>query len=181
MDWSTIEQGIQAWAAAGSGLPDGRVIWSLQSGDRPATPYIALRLTAVRVVGTDWNEAVDAASPTSGAEIEHRARGHRRALLEVQAHGGPAHGAGSAVALLERLQARSVLPTVRDALVDAGVGLGRFEGVTSLDGMVGDATLESRAAFEVPIFLASEVSEFGTYIEHVELENETTGESFEVP
>lgn len=56
---TAIEQAIAAWVKAGSGLATGQVIWAQQAGPRPATPYIALRISDETPIGHDWADVVE--------------------------------------------------------------------------------------------------------------------------
>lgn len=58
MQWSTIEDAIHDWIAAGSGLANDHVIWADQGGPRPVGPYIAMRLSVMQR-GRDWLDRVD--------------------------------------------------------------------------------------------------------------------------
>lgn len=57
--WFTVQNALQAWVSASTGIPSSRVIWSQQNGPRPAAPYITLRLNNIRRIGQDWLQAVD--------------------------------------------------------------------------------------------------------------------------
>lgn len=54
--WTTVEDAIHAWVAAGSGLAATSVVWEAQQGPRPAGPYISMRLGGVEAQGRDWVE-----------------------------------------------------------------------------------------------------------------------------
>jgi len=182
--WTTVENALHAWAVAGSGLATAQVIWALQRGPRPTSAYIALRLTSIARIGHDWLDVLDVDDPDPGEEIEHRARGMRDVAFSVQAFGGidgAATGATSPVALLEGMVAAVRLPSVRSALQAAKVGVGAIGPVQSLDGLLGRADQEPRALVEMRLHLPSELSDLGTYIEYVELNNQTTGSITWVP
>lgn len=171
MNWTTIERALHAWAVSSSGLPADRVIWSLQSGGRPAPPYLVLRIMSLVPTGQDWVGVTTVSNPVAGQEIEHKQRGGRRGVLSLQVFASPATGVMAAVSLLEQVIGKSRLPTVRDILATAKIGLGSFEPITSLDELIG-STLECRAVVEVPIFTVAETTEFGTNVETVEVTNQ---------
>lgn len=179
--WSTVQSAIRAWAVSGSGLPSGQVIWGQQSGPRPAQPWISLRVMSVRKIGQDTVTVADASSPSAGAEIEITATGQRDVTLEMQCFGLAGQGANAPVALLEGIAAAASLPVRRDALNTAGIGLLGIQPITSIDGLTSVAAFEPRGIMLVRLLLSSEVSEFATYIETVEIEDLTTGNTFEVP
>ncbi len=116
-----------------------------------------------------------------GSEILLYARGMREVTLALQCFGGSAAGSSSAMALLNAVVGYAELETQRAAFHAAGIGMARFDRVRSLDGMLGATVYESRAILECTFFLAEEVSEQTTYIDYVELENETTETTTFVP
>lgn len=177
IEWTTVEDAIAAWVRASTGLPPGKVIWSGQEGDRPHPPFVAISVERVRPIGTDWQEAVPAANPSPGQELEHRSRGVRELLLGMQCFAPPrsgATGAQSAVALLERVVAAAALPSRRAALGAAGVGVVGFGPILPIHGVIGSSVLEPRATLEVRCHIGSEVSEFSTFVEAAHLTNELT-------
>jgi hypothetical protein len=139
--------------------------------------------------GTGSHTLVDTATTThAGAEIISRARGTRTATVSIQAFpaAGVVGGATSARALLELVRAHAALPTRREALRVAGIGLAPLGAVSSIDGVIGSALFEPRATLEATLHLASEVTETGTYIEsallqRVDEDGDPAGDEFEVP
>lgn len=63
-----------------------------------------------------------------------------------------------------------MLPSIADPLDTAEIGIGSFDDVQSIDGIVNSTILEPRALLSIQLFLAQEKTETGTYIETVELE-----------
>ena len=165
MTWADILEALRVWVASASGVT---AIFARQEGARPASPYITISVSTRRI-GQDWLDVEDADTPTAGAEIVHRARGQRELTITLQAFGGPV-GETAPAALLELVQAKSILPTPRDALNAAGIGIGTFGPVRVFDTLRNGDVLETRASMEVRGFIASEVSETGTYIETVDLD-----------
>lgn len=182
INWATIENALHAWVVAGSGLPAEKVIWAQQDAPRPAPPFIAMRLRNPQRIGQDWLDVVDA-GVTPGQEIQIKSRGTRTMTLSLQAFSAASTGINAAVMQLDAVRSVSNLPTVRDALNTAGLGLGPFEGVQSLDGVLSESVFEPRATMGALLFLSSEVSEFATYIETAEITNEIESPDvvFEVP
>lgn len=139
--------------------------------------------------GTGTHTLVDTADTVrQGAEMEYVAGGVREILLSVQCFAGVTSGdvaspvgATSPRATLETLRAKSVLPSVRATLLDAGLGLADFGPVQDF-GTAMDATIfEPRAQANVRLLAQSEVRESGTIIETFEVDNDLTGSSFWVP
>lgn len=167
--WSTIEDAIATWVALSGATP----VWSAQPrAPRPAPPIVRMALDGVGVNGHDWIDVADAAAPTAGAEIEHTVRGMRTLVLTLQAFATVGTGALAAHALLEKVIASARLPTARDALRAAKVGIGEIGKIKRIDGVINSVTFEPRAVVEIVLHTVSELAETGTYIETVE----STGE-----
>jgi hypothetical protein len=181
MQWSTIEDGIHAWVTSGSGLAASKVIWAQQDAPRPAAPYIAIRVQSVRAMGQDWIDIEDAADPQPGAEINHVARGMRELTVTLQAFGTAGIGSSSPTALLSRVVSAMRLPTSADALRAAGFSVGTVDPILSLDAVRGFSVFEPRAILTLRGFAVSEMTESGTYIEFLEVENLDTGDVFAIP
>jgi hypothetical protein len=184
MNWTAIENALHAWAVAGSGYAAQKVIWSMQEGPRPTGPYIALRLATIDGIGQDWTDYENIDEPEEGAELRVYARGMREATLTFQAFAGVdgvSTGAAMPLAVLNAVTSAAKLPSVRSALQAAGVGIGEINAAQALEGSLGQAVLEPRAVMEARLFLASEIQETATYIQHVRLENISTGASTWVP
>lgn len=186
IDWEAVETAIQNWVEAGSGYPDANVLWAQQSPPRKDQPFVLLEVRSLRVVGQDWvtvRDAPDAEGeeePTPGAEIEHVVGGTRELVLAVSVFGGEAIGPLSSAGVLSRILTAASLPAIREALNAAGVGIGGFGHVTTMV-EIADSLVEPRAVCDVRLHLAEELVGTDTFIERVEIENLTTGESTEVP
>lgn len=59
LGWAAVEDAIQAWMVAGSGLAADHVIWTQQTAPRPTGEYIAMRLSGPMGVGRDWIDRYD--------------------------------------------------------------------------------------------------------------------------
>lgn len=136
---------------------------------------LALAGTAIDLAdaGTGVHTLADtAATVHAGAEVEYRVRGQRRASLTLQAFNGAATGDTSPAWLLDTVIAKARLPSVRQALNAAGVGIASFGPVQSIDGVLGSADFEPRATLAVSLHLTAEVSEFSTFIERIQMQGE---------
>lgn len=177
--WATVETAIQNWVETASGLADNKVIWADQDGGRQATPYMTIRMGDLVAVGTgDEVEQIFDEEADAGEEIEHRIHGQRELHVTVQAF-GPVVGASSARALLSKVQAALSLPSVRETLRAAGLtafDAGKIQNISALLG----ADFEGRAVLDVRFYIAESVSEFTTYIEHVEVTDTSTDETFTI-
>ncbi len=186
---------------------DGPLRWTttgtLPAPLAPATDYWVIKVSAnaiklaasfadamaaspVAINLTDTGTGTHTLSDTSvtrraGAEILHTGRGTRRATLSIQAFAADAVGATSPRAYLEALRASAVLPSQKARLEDASIGLAPLGPVTAIDGIIGSSLFDPRATLEATLFLVSEVSESGTYIETVQVTNLDTSAVFDVP
>jgi len=170
--WNTIETAIAYWARTGSGLPTGKVIWAKQNGPRPANPYIALSILAIQRTGHDHVNVEDNPSPASGAEIIHYVRGPRKITVTMQCFSNTALGISGSAQILDSVMSAVKLPSVQDALRTAGVGVASFDPIQPLGSAMNSAVFEPRALLTARCFIASEISETGTYIETVEATND---------
>lgn len=170
--WTTIEDALHAWVHAASGLAADRVIWVDQGGPRPVGTYIAMRLTSLRQVSDDWTVTEEADDPQPGAELARHARGHRVVTLGLQCF---ADATAAAKVLADVIAA---IPLHADALDVAGIGVGPIGTMARVDQGGAGRLLDSRAAIDVDLHLASEVSDTITNIEHVQvtLDEPTVGE-----
>jgi hypothetical protein len=152
--WTTVETALHAWIVASSGLAANHVIWAQQNGPRPDGAFITMRLTTVRSVGKDWLEAIE----TAGL-VTMRARGIRQGILSIQCFGGAAVGSAGSTQILDLVVSKSTLPSIRDALQLAGIGLAKLGAVLSTDGVINTTVFEPRATLEARFFLSQEVTE----------------------
>lgn len=180
ISWKTVEDALHNWVVVGSGLDTQHVIWSRQSAPRPTPPYIAMSIANISQVGQDWIKVEDNVGGEAGEEVIHKARGQRKISLSLQCFGGESSGDASSYSVLELVRSKSRLPTIRDSLRNAGVGILSIGQITSLDGIVGVVKFEPRATLESLLILSSEVTELGTYIETVKVTNEITDNTFTV-
>lgn len=162
-----IETAIAAWTAAGSGLAADHVWWAGQGQPRDEGAWISLNVISdANPTGPAWVDVEDAAEPADGAEIRHVARESVQQIVSIQCFQGAATGAASALGILRQLRASAVLRTPAAVLADAGIGLGRLSPIRNIGGSRNGA-FEPRASMDATIFLASETTELGTYIETV--------------
>ena len=177
----TVEDAINAWIAAGSGFDaDTNVIWAQQAAPRPATPYIALRMTLLEQHGQDWYDIRDAAVPAPGAEIDAVVRGVRKGTLNIACFGDAATGVNMPAMTLDNVMLAARLPSVRDALNIAQIGINGFSPIRSIDGGPTATVFEPRAILDCRFNVPTEVAETLTYIELVEVTDQITGEMFTV-
>lgn len=165
--WAAIENALNRWAVAGSGLAAAAVIWSYPKGGgpRPTPPYLALSFASVRSVGHDWTDREIVAEPEEGREIRLVHRGPRVATLSLQLFADEATGETGAMSRLHDTLA--ALDVHVDTLDAAGIGIGDIGPVQLVAGRV-NTLLEPRAVAEVELHLESELERYATYIERIE-------------
>lgn len=164
IDWATIEPAINAFLVGTSGLAASNVFWGQQGAPRVSPPYIVFTLISLDEMGDDSRYISDNPTPSAGAEILYNVAGWRKAILTIEITGVTPLGANSPKAIMDTLKTRAKLPSLRDALVAARVGLGVFAPTTLLPSVVGAVT-EPRALSSATLFVVSETSETGTYVE----------------
>lgn len=59
LQWTTIENAIQAWIVFGSGLASDHVIWAEQTAPRPTGEFISMRMHILDHPGRDWLDRYD--------------------------------------------------------------------------------------------------------------------------
>lgn len=175
MNWTTVKNALHTWVRTTSGLSAGQVMWGAQNVAR-SQPWISLRLMTVGNGGAqDWVDTEDAGTPAPGAEVNRVARGTRVMTFTATCFAASnAADASEPHAILDAVMSKAFLPSVRAALRVAKLGIGAFEDITVLDGILNQVNFEPRAVLTCRIHLTSEVSETGTFIEDVELEGTYT-------
>lgn len=154
-----VEDAIQAWVVAGSGLAANRVIWKDQSGPAINGTYIALKLRDIGRPAEDWTVLTK-----TGNAVTHAVVGPRTATLEITCFYAPPLGALQGILILDRVIAAKGLPSVQAVLRAGNVGIGRTGRARSIDG-VRSELFDPRATVEVTLHLMSEISEPGYDLE----------------
>lgn len=170
MSLAPWESALRAWVVSASGYASAKVYFANDGGARPAPPCISLNVVDLRRVGQDWVDTQDAASPTPGAEIEYVARGVRVGTLRLQCFAVDPAGTAGARAVLDDVVLKLALPSISDALDAANVSVSAVGPVQSTAAIVNTTLLEPRAMVDATIRVAAQVSEFGTYIESVDID-----------
>lgn len=154
-----------------------------------ATAQLALAGTAIDLLdaGTGTYTVIDTDETLRvGEELELKTRGPRQAVISVQCFAGAplsgdlAVGNDSPMARLERMIGYADRQSTIAALATAGVGVGAIDPVRSVGGFLGPATFEPRAVMQARLFLASEVEDFGSFVESVQATNSLTGTVTEI-
>jgi hypothetical protein len=166
VNWTAIENALQAWVATASAIPSSRVIWAHQRGAQPTIDFIVLSFTSVDPLGIDPLECLTDLTRPAGQEIELRAGGQRSMVLSLQAFTQSVTGASSARALLSRVQAALGLPSIVASLDAAGVSAYDTGQVQAIPEIL-QTTFVGRAALEVRFYGREAASEFTGYIDTV--------------
>jgi len=169
--WSLIEDAIRAWVIAGTGLPQGQVWFADQ--DIPASeqqPRVTIRIGGTVQRGLDETRHDYDAGRPAGQEIEFSARGMRELTVDLQAFAPTLVGPGAtARSLLAQAQVAISLPTIRDALNAAGLGVLQ-EGDIQRVPLVRGGMQEDRATLAVLFAVQVQATERATFIETVVLD-----------
>lgn len=169
---TTIEDAIRAWIVSSSGLQN--VIWGKQSGPRPASPYISIDIESVIAVGQGWLDTEILSPGSPGADVTYYGRGQRIAVVVIQVFAETALGTDGAAAILNDIISKARLPSIKNALSVAGIGIASFSPIKTLGEILNTVVFEPRATVDVRIHLKSEVSEVGTRIGTVEITGTTS-------
>lgn len=115
-----------------------------------------------------------------GEEITYLSRGMVQVTLAIQCHTNDGVGVDMAMALLNRIRARRLLPTPSAILDAANIGLVAVPRARVVRGTQDAILFEPRALLEVVLCLPSEDSELGPSVESVGITDEYRDETFEV-
>lgn len=184
MDAVTRQNALIAWVKGATGLDDGHVFMSDQKVQRPADTYIDVKLFHDRPNNCFIDELkhdYDTGRPV-GQQVQYTVTGHRQVLVQVHVYGAPVNDTNantSAMTLAVKCQLSLRLPTVMAALDVAGLAIVDVGQIQNLAALVNTA-FEGRCVLECMFNYADKVTATGTYIEHVNLTNETTGDEISV-
>lgn len=106
----------------------------------------------------------------AGEEILYVSRGQLRVTLTVECHSALGTKSNMAAAILQRVAGRMNLPSQRDLLEEAGVGVIEVEPVRSVRGHSDALMFEPRAVLDIQLAIVSEESEPGTIIQTADIQ-----------
>lgn len=168
ISWATLEDAVRTWVVAATGLAADRVYFSSQ--DLPISelaPRVSILLGDLVNIGQDSRDHDYDPSRPAGQEIEITAKGMRELVVDLQAFAPLTVGGGTtARSLLSTAQAVLSLPSIRDALNAAGLGVLEQGNVQRIP-QPKNATTEDRATLSVRFAVSQSVSERTGYIETV--------------
>jgi hypothetical protein len=182
-DWNAIEDALQAWVAAASGLPGASVIWDDQIGPRPALPYATLHLEGGVTPGlfdeASWKANPDAEPTTPGVagdgdELIFETTNQEEFTVTVGVYTDATIGPSSARAIAVKIRAGLSLESRISALDAAGIAIIDRGTVQTLN-LPRDTKTEGHAVFSTRLRIVDGTSETGTFIESVDVETDITG------
>jgi hypothetical protein len=173
---SQLETAVRAAVVTASGLDPSRVYFADQPALVPETATrIAVRVGEALPLGTDGLEHDFDATRPAGQEVEYRTFGMREVTIELQAFGPvePPSSSFPARDVLARVLDGLVLPSVRDMLNAAGVGVLRESAVRRIPGVRGPM-YEDRALLELVVLVRASAVERTGYIASAEVTRNVT-------
>lgn len=168
---TVLENAIQAWVVAGSGLDDQHVIWTGDGpgGPMPAGTYISMRLLREEIVSQDW-----LIPRREGTRVVVHARGTRQPTLELSCSSDFEYGQRRPGQILSRVLASLRLPSVRAVLRAGGVGVGVRGPIRTVPG-VRSMMFDPKAVCEVGLHTMVDVSEVGADVATVGVQTSVDG------
>lgn len=175
-----IEDAVKAWLGAATGLPPTNVVIADQNAPPPDGSYVSVRVGASISRGVDELHQTETVGAPAGEEVEFRLHSDRTVTVTVTAYSASTtdeSGADVAVDVLEKARNKLGLPTIRDALNTAGLGVVEQGQVQNLSAVAG-ADFEGVASLDVRFSFRQTNTERTGYIATVEVTNTETGDEF---
>jgi hypothetical protein len=167
--WPTIKSALRQLAIRGTGINPQRVIWARGSGPREGGPWMDVNIQSVQVIGRDGRIVETRQLPVApGEEIALKAIGTRRMTVSYRLFAA-AGGGDPPEGILTGMVSRSYLDSSLVMLREAGIGMSGWSPVLTMTEVMNSTFQEPRAQVSLVSFLSSEVEEFTTFIESVEL------------
>ncbi len=167
IDQATLERALFTLVDQSSGLGDAGIIFSDQDGPSPfPSRYVTIRVGDLLGIGVDASTWDFAADRNPGQEIVRSAVGMRKFVATFQAFTPGTVGNATARTTLMKLQADLGLPSFREPLNAAGLGV-LNQGDVRWVPKVNNTTFEGRAVLEVLFCIPQSASDSTGYIETV--------------
>jgi hypothetical protein len=181
MSWTAIENALHDWVAEATGLAGDRVRFA--HADQPRAqdglPLASINILATRAIGLDANGHRYEPLAPNGQQIVMEASGTRETQVDVSFFSGAVGGDGGARDLAHQALTGLALESVRNDLRTAGVfpfDSGPVRWVPAITG----AKFEARAILSMRFYYNDVLEERTTWIETVEVTDETNNETFVV-
>jgi hypothetical protein len=171
LNWVAIEDAIRAAVLTSTGLAAGKVLWGDQDDNPPTKPFVKIRLGDLNPVGLpslNWDFTGSSTSTptgpaTPGEEIAFRSESQNELPVEIQVFTEATVGGTTARTIAAKLKGDLGLPTIRNALNAAGLGVLNVGSVRWVPA-VRNANFEGRAVLDVLFSLCATASEKTGYI-----------------
>lgn len=115
-----------------------------------------------------------------GAELLFKQRALMKAILTLQCYTAVGVGLDMAQAILWRVNAKRLLPSIKDIIESKNIGVIGVEQVRTIGGTQDLVLFEPRAFVDVQLHITSEDEETGNGIERTVITNEVTARAFTV-
>jgi hypothetical protein len=162
---AAFQAALSAWVIAATGLDDARVVWTGKAiGLGLPPPYVTFNFQTVRQIGQPRLSTVEreAQYADPGEELESLVETSHESVVTLTAW------AADPTPVLLDIQRKASLPSIRNALRAAGVGLAECRLITESNGVV-----DGRAAMSVRLYTRETVTEYLTYVSTAEATNTT--------
>lgn len=186
---SAIENALQAWVTAATGLDNAHVRWIGANVTRPTDGQFFCMLEVIdRVPLGAVPEVIqneDLTRVGQEEELQHVQIldcGFRVQVFAPPARGlnpGVPGGSGNAAFIAERIRLASALTSIMDALDAVGVSVYDRGKVHYVPAVLG-ADFEGRAVLDIRFYVADSLSEFTGYIDSVHLDGQVTDEAGDI-
>jgi hypothetical protein len=174
-NWTAIENALQAFVVARSGLAATQVIWAHQNASQPAGAFITLEIVGDSLTEGSPEVLEDDTGTTPGAEVTLTSQSMLDCGLRIQCFTPPARGtapgvptgSASARAILSQVRTGSALTATVEALAAAGVSvydLGAIQFVPAIAG----TDFEGRGVLDLRFYVLDSAVETTTYIGEVD-------------
>lgn len=182
MNLGALEIALVTEVKRATGLPNGKVIWTNQTRDRPLRPFVELAVTESSTGSSHSESAVSDTIPsTAGNEITLTTKDHVDLTVQARAFSAEVTGSNKAFNLLDKVRQHFGKESCLEVLE------GLPEAIAVVDrGVVQDATIvletehEGRAVFTLRLRVADVTTETTTFIQEAVLENTVTQTSGDV-
>ncbi len=180
MNWTAIEDALQAWVVSATGYASNRVLWRDQNANAKIADRITLHLNGPIVLGNDeLASATDLLQP-AGQEITLSVRGDREWSLQVECFTGATTTTSDAKSILTNLQTVGQLPS-KLALLDAQ-GISLFDlGSVQYTPEIREVAYQGRALLLMRFYSRDVATEKTGYIAEVEVTDTVAARTYIAP
>lgn len=180
MNWTALEDALQAWVVSATGYASNRVLWRDQNANAKVADRITLHLNGPIVLGCDeLGSSTDLLQP-AGQEITLSVRGDREWSLQVECFTGDTTTTSDAKSILSKLQTVGQLPS-KLALLDAQ-GISLFDlGSVQYTPEIREVAYQGRALLLMRFYSRDVATEKTGYIAEVEVTDTVAARTYIAP